>query len=74
MTSWVQVATYASAIEAEIAVARLEASGIPARARGNDIVGIFGPGFQGSSARGVSVLVLAESAEAAKEILSHSDQ
>jgi hypothetical protein len=54
---WLLLANFASGLEADIAVARLEAEEIPAQARGNDIVGIFGPGFQGSTARGVDVLV-----------------
>ena len=39
-------------------VERLHAAGIDATIRGNDIVGIFGPGFQGATARGVDVLGL----------------
>lgn len=72
MTShrWIQVARYAAAHEADLAVARLEAAGILAVARGNDITGIFGPGFGGATARGVDVLVVSDAADAAREILS----
>ncbi len=49
---WVAVANLGTGWEADLAVARLDAEGIPARSRGNDLVGIFGPGFQGASARG----------------------
>ena len=52
-----------------MAVARLEAAGILAVARGNDITGIFGPGFGGSTARGVDVLVVSDAVDAAREIL-----
>ena len=43
--------------EADVAVVVLDAGGIPAITRGNDVTGIFGPGFQGATARGFSVLV-----------------
>jgi hypothetical protein len=68
---WVPVAEYAASYEADIAVARLEAAGILAVSRGNDIVGVFGPGFGGASALGVRVLVPSDAAEAAREILGH---
>jgi hypothetical protein len=51
-------------------VEHLRAYGIDAMSRGNDIVGIFGPGFQGATARGVDVLVAASSLDAAREILA----
>lgn len=71
MTSpqWIPVADFPSSFEADIAVARLESAGILAVSRGNDIVGVFGPGFAGSSARGVSVLVPSDAVDAAREIL-----
>jgi len=71
MTSpqWIPVADFPSSFEADIAVARLESAGILAVSRGNDIVGVFGPGFAGSSARGVSVLVPSDAVAAAREIL-----
>ena len=67
---WIPVARYAAGYEADLAVARLEAAGILAVARGNDITGIFGPGFSGASARGVDVLVVSDAADAAREILA----
>jgi hypothetical protein len=67
---WIPVASFSAQFEADIAVARLEAAGLIAIARGNDIVGIFGPGFGGASARGVEVLVPTDSFEAAREILA----
>lgn len=69
---WVPVAEYSASYEADIAVARLESAGILAVARGNDIVGVFGPGFGGASALGVRVLVPSDAAEAAHEILAHA--
>ena len=60
---------FGSALEADVAVSRLEAAEIPAISRGNDIVGIFGPGFQGVTAKGVDVLVPASAVEDARELL-----
>lgn len=68
--SWVPVATYAARFEADLAVVRLESAGLLAVARGNDITGIFGPGFAGATARGVVVLVPSDAVDAAREILS----
>jgi hypothetical protein len=67
---WIAVASFAAHYEADIAVARLEAAGLLAIARGNDIVGLFGPGFGGPSSRGVDVLVPSDAVDAAREILS----
>jgi hypothetical protein len=74
MTSprWVSVATFAAAFDADLAVARLESAGILAVSRGNDITGIFGPGFGGATARGVDVLVVSDAVDAAREILDSS--
>jgi hypothetical protein len=55
--AWVAIANFGAGWEADLAVARLDAEDIPARARGNDLVGIFGPGFQGATARGFLVEV-----------------
>ncbi len=54
---WCVLATYASAFEADFAMEQLEAAGIPALRAANDAVGIFGPGFQGPTAFGVTVRV-----------------
>jgi hypothetical protein len=70
MDSWTKLINCASALEAEILVERLHAAGIDATVRGNDIVGIFGPGFQGVTARGVDVLVPASALDAAMEFLA----
>lgn len=71
--SWVAVATFGAGFEADLAVVRLEAAGIMAVARGNDIVGLFGPGFGGVTARGVTVLVPSDAVVAAREILGDTD-
>ena len=50
MNGWVTLANYSAGYEADIAIAVLDAAGIPAVRRGNDIVGLFGPGFEGPTA------------------------
>lgn len=67
---WVTLTNFGSALEAEMLVERLRAAGITASARGNDIVGIFGPGFAGPTVRGVDVLVASNELTAAQEILA----
>lgn len=67
---WVAVANFGIGWEADLAVARLDAAGIPARAIGNDLVGIFGPGYQGASVRGFDVQVPAPFVVHAKDVLA----
>ena len=71
--SWVVAATFASGFEADVAVARLERDGITAVRRGNDIVGLFGPGFEGPSAKGVSVLVPSDELDEARKVLEERE-
>jgi hypothetical protein len=73
-TRWVVVATCASGLEADVLVAVLGAARIPARAKGNDIVGLFGPNFAGATARGVDVLVPEDAEEEAREVLAEADE
>jgi hypothetical protein len=68
-TEWRVVATYASGFEADFAIAQLEAAEIPAVRNSNDTVGIFGPGFQGATARGVEVMVPADVLADAQAVL-----
>jgi hypothetical protein len=68
-STWAKLTTFSSALEADMAVSRLEAAEIPAVARGNDIVGIFGPGFQGPTAKGVDVLVPVAALDTARQVL-----
>jgi hypothetical protein len=63
---WSVLATYSSGFEADLAIAQLQAAEIPAVRDGNDTVGIFGPGFQGATARGVTVRVPAAALEDAR--------
>ena len=69
-TRWVTLVNLASAVEAETFVQRLRAAGLHATTKGNDIVGIFGPGFSGATARGVDVLVTSDGLAAATHILA----
>jgi hypothetical protein len=69
-TEWRAVATYASGFEADFAIAQLGAAEIPAVRNSNDTVGIFGPGFQGATAHGVTVLVPADALEDARVALN----
>jgi hypothetical protein len=73
MSRWVVLKNFGSGLEADMAVERLRSGGVPARARGNDIVGIFGPGFQGTTARGVDVVVPSTAVSDAREILGLDD-
>jgi hypothetical protein len=70
---WVAVANFGAGYEADLAIARLDAAGIVAVRRGNDTVGLFGPSFEGRSARGVDVLVPSDVVAAAREVLGPAD-
>ena len=67
--SWVAIASFGAGYEADIAIARLDAAGITAVRRGNDLVGLFGPSFEGRSARGVEVLVPCDVVAQARDVL-----
>lgn len=73
-SEWRVLKTYASGFEADIAIAILEAAEIPAIRDNNDTVGLFGPGFQGASARGITVRVPVAEWEAAREELGIDDE
>jgi hypothetical protein len=72
-SGWEVLTTYASGFEADLAIALLEAANIPAVRDSNDTVGIFGPGFQGASAHGVTVLVPAAALADARLALNMDD-
>lgn len=67
---WVELITYASGYEADIALVRLDAEGIPAMRDNHDTIGIFGPGFQGPSAFGYTVKVPLDHLEDARAVLA----
>jgi hypothetical protein len=56
---WRQLAEFGGGVDADVAEAVLRAHGIPVIRRGPE-VGIFGPGFTGPTAHGVSLLVPAD--------------
>ena len=68
-SAWRVVATFALGFEADFAIAQLEAAEIPAVRNSNDTVGIFGPGFQGATSRGVEVMVPADVLADAQAVL-----
>ncbi|MFA6167676.1 MAG: hypothetical protein WC700_13740 [Gemmatimonadaceae bacterium] len=68
--NWCALATFASGFEADVAIARLEAANIPTMRDSNDSVGIVGFGFQGATARGVTVRVPADALSVAQELLA----
>ena len=72
-TNWVAIASFGAGYEADIAIARLDAAGIDAIRRGNDVVGLFGPSFEGRSARGIDVLVPSDVVAVAQEVLAPLD-
>lgn len=72
--AWVKIANYSAGYEADLAIAVLDAAGIPALRRGNDIVGLFGPGFEGPTTRGVDVFVPAAVAADAREVLNAGEE
>lgn len=67
---WVACREFGNELEASIAVAILDGSGIPAIIRSNDSVGLFGPAFQGFSAHGVTLMVPSSALEAARTTLA----
>jgi hypothetical protein len=71
---WVELVTFASGFEADIAMARLEAEGIPAVRDNHAITGIFGPGFQGATAFGVTVRVPSDALDAARSLLEDFEE
>lgn len=69
MATLIKLANFATALEADIVVEQLKSAGVAAVSRGVDITGIFGPGFQGATAKGVDVLVPEEQVDEAREVL-----
>lgn len=70
---WVDLATFPSGFEADVVIARLESAGIPAFRESHDGTGIFGPGFQGATAFGITVRVPSEALDEARELLEDDD-
>lgn len=67
--TWTTVATYGATFEAEMAAGRLESVGIPSRIDQRGAVGLFGPGHQGRTVRGVALMVPADRLDDARSAL-----
>jgi len=65
---WKRIAEFGSQVEADVAVSRLEAAGIPVLVKGPE-TGIFGPGISGPTPLGVTVFVPADQLHRAREVL-----
>ena len=70
--SWMKVASYGSAFEAEIAIAKLRSGGVYAITRGHDLAGVYGYSFQGATPWGVDVMVASDEVDEANDILAES--
>lgn len=66
--TWVQIASFGTGLEADIAQAQLESAGIPVL-RQSDGVGVFGLSFQGAMPRGVQLSVPSPEVERARDLL-----
>lgn len=66
---WIEVATFATGLEADIAKSALEDADIPVLVRSN-APGIFGLAFQGVVAGGISLHVPTPELERARELLA----
>jgi len=68
MNDWIEIASYGTGIEADMAITMLDAAGIPGRLKG-ERAGVFGVTFQGALAQGLTLLVRPEDSERARGIL-----
>lgn len=68
-SGWRVLGTYPSGLEADLIIAQLESAEIPAIRNSNDSIAIVGPSFQGTTARGFTVLVPASFFEEARELV-----
>ncbi len=68
MTTWTQVASCATILEAEMLAEQLRAAGIPAVIH-SEGSGFFGAGFQGLMPSGATLSVPPSAAEEARELL-----
>jgi len=66
--TWVQIGSFSTGLEADIAQAQLESAGIPVL-RQNDQAGGFGPSFQGAVPRAIQLSVPDPEAQRARDLL-----
>jgi hypothetical protein len=67
--AWEVIATFGALYEAEMAAGRLASAGIESRIDQRGAVGLFGPGHQGRSIRGIALFVPADRLGAARDAL-----
>ena len=67
--AWRVVATFGALYEADLAAGRLRSAGIPHRVDQRGGVGLFGPGHEGKTVRGVAVLVPEDRLKQARKAL-----
>lgn len=72
MSGWVRFREYAASFEAELDRQALEQAGIPVMLNG-PVTGVFGPGFAGPTANGVTLLVPADHVEDARDLLGDDE-
>lgn len=72
MSDWVQLATYATGFEADIARQSLTDAEIPCLLRGNQ-AGMFGAGFQGPVMGGIVLYVPSTAIDTARDLLDLED-
>ena len=68
MSEWVELATFQTGFEADIAQQSLDQAEIPCLLSGNQ-AGIFGAGFKGPVIGGIKLYVPSTAVEAARDIL-----
>ena len=66
---WTTVASFPGRFLAEVTIGSLEADDIPVLVKGEE-PGIWGPGFTGLTPQGIQVLVPADYADRAREIIT----
>ncbi len=71
--TWAKVREYGAQFQADLAVAILEAEGIPTLVKGPG-AGVFGPGMAGFSPIVVSLFVPSDAIEFARELLEPSPE
>ena len=67
-SEWAILKEYASRLEADLDLATLETEDVPTIVRGPE-VGIFGPGFSGSTSLGVTVFVPVAMLDFARDLI-----
>lgn len=72
MSDWVELATYGTGFEADLAQQSLTEAEIPCLMRGNQ-AGIFGAGFQGPVMGGITLYVPSSAVETARDLLELDD-